>query len=52
LILIVSHPGDDHAAGVLAALERDRHPAVLVDTVRFPREAALTQRFGGGDGPG
>jgi hypothetical protein len=52
VILIVSHPGDDHAAAVLAALRRARHPAVLVDTARFPSEAALTQRFGGGNGAG
>ena len=52
MILAVSHPGDDHAAAVLAALQRAGHPAVLVDTARFPSEAALTQRFGGGDGAG
>jgi glutathione synthase/RimK-type ligase-like ATP-grasp enzyme len=48
MILIVSHPADDHAAAVLAALARHRHPVVLVDTARFPSEAALTQRFGKG----
>jgi hypothetical protein len=50
VILVVSHAGDDHAAAVLAALERHRHAAVLVDTGRFPSDAALTQRFGDGDG--
>ena len=47
MILVVSHAGDDHAAGVLAELERARHPAVLLDTARFPREASLTQAFDG-----
>lgn len=45
MILVVSHPGDDHAAGVLAALERRGHPAVLLDTARFPIEASVTERF-------
>jgi glutathione synthase/RimK-type ligase-like ATP-grasp enzyme len=48
VILIVSHQADDHAAGVLAALERSRHPAVLLDTARFPVNAALTERFSNG----
>ncbi len=46
MILIVSHPGDDHAAGVLDALVRSGHPAVLVDTADFPFQASLTQHFG------
>lgn len=45
MILVVSHPGDDHAAGVLAALQRRGHPAVLLDTGRFPVEASITERF-------
>lgn len=52
VILVVSHPADDHATGVLDALGQAGHPAVLVDTARYPREAALTQRFGGGNGSG
>jgi glutathione synthase/RimK-type ligase-like ATP-grasp enzyme len=48
VILVVSHPADDHAVGVLAVLERGGHPAVLVDTAQFPRHASLTQRFGRG----
>ena len=48
MILVVSHSADDHAIGVLEALERRGHPAVLVDTARFPSEATLTQRFGNG----
>lgn len=47
VILIVSHPADDHAAVVLDALDRVGHPAVLVDTARFPSDASLTQRFDG-----
>ena len=49
MIVVVSHPADDHATGVLGALDRAGHPAVLVDTARFPSQASLTQRFG--DGP-
>ena len=45
MILVVSHAGDDHAAGVLAALQRRGHPAVLLDTARFPIEASVTERF-------
>ncbi len=48
MIVVVSHPADDHARGVLAALERDGHSAVLFDTARFPSHASLTQRFGTG----
>jgi glutathione synthase/RimK-type ligase-like ATP-grasp enzyme len=46
MILIVSHPADDHATAVLGALARRRHPVALVDTARFPSDATLTQRFG------
>lgn len=46
MILVVSHPADDHAGAVLAALARRRHAAVLVDTARFPSESSLTQGFG------
>lgn len=49
MIVVVSHPADDHAVGVLGALERAGHPAVLVDTARFPSQASVSQRFG--DGP-
>jgi glutathione synthase/RimK-type ligase-like ATP-grasp enzyme len=48
VILVVSHRGDDHAVGVLGALERAGHPAVLVDTALFPSRATVTQRFGAG----
>jgi hypothetical protein len=41
MILVVSHPADDHAMGVLAALGRIGHPAALVDTSRFPSAASL-----------
>jgi glutathione synthase/RimK-type ligase-like ATP-grasp enzyme len=47
VILIVSHPGDDHAAGVLAELARAGHPAALLDTSRYPRDASLNQGFDG-----
>ena len=45
MILVLSHPGDDHAKGVLSELGRRRHPAALVDASRFPSSASLTQRF-------
>jgi glutathione synthase/RimK-type ligase-like ATP-grasp enzyme len=48
VVLVVSHAADEHAAAVLRAIEDRRHPAVLVDTARFPANAALTQRFGAG----
>jgi glutathione synthase/RimK-type ligase-like ATP-grasp enzyme len=47
MILIVSHPADDHTVGVLVELDRLGHPAVLVDTARFPSEASVSQRFDG-----
>lgn len=48
MILVVSHPADDHAAGVLEVLNRIGHPAVLVDTAGFPASASLTQSFQNG----
>jgi hypothetical protein len=48
VILVVSHPADDHAVAVLDALDRLEHPAVLVDTASFPVHSSLTQRFGDG----
>jgi glutathione synthase/RimK-type ligase-like ATP-grasp enzyme len=48
LILVISHAADDHAAGVLQALGRLEHPAVLIDTAQFPESAWLTQRFESG----
>lgn len=47
MILIVSYPTDDHTVGVLSALNRLGHPAVLIDTARFPSDASLSQRFDG-----
>lgn len=45
MILILSHPGDDHTKGVLSELGRRRHPTALVDSSAFPARAALTQTF-------
>jgi glutathione synthase/RimK-type ligase-like ATP-grasp enzyme len=45
VILVVSHPGDDHAVEVLAALERGGHRAVLVDTAAFPGNSSLAIRY-------
>lgn len=49
MILVVSHAADDHAAGVLQALHRLGHAAVLVDTALYPKSARLTQRFDGAE---
>lgn len=45
MILILSHPGDDHAKGVLSELSRRRHPTALVDSSHFPARASLSQTF-------
>jgi glutathione synthase/RimK-type ligase-like ATP-grasp enzyme len=47
VILVISHPADDHAVGVLGALDHLGYPTVLLDTGRFPSEASLIQRFDG-----
>lgn len=46
MILVVSHPADPHAAGVLNLLQRRRHPVVMVDTSEFPKRSRLVERFG------
>jgi len=45
VILILSHPADDHAKGVLARLARRKHPATLLDSSDFPARASLSQSF-------
>ena len=45
MILVVSHPGDDHALEVLAALERGGHRAVMVDTAEFPGHSSLAMHY-------
>lgn len=45
MILILSHPGDDHAKGVLSELVRRRHPTTLIDSSQFPVRASLNQAF-------
>ena len=45
MILILSHPADDHANGVLSRLARRKHPATLLDSSDFPARASLTQYF-------
>ncbi|MDQ0850538.1 glutathione synthase/RimK-type ligase-like ATP-grasp enzyme [Arthrobacter sp. B3I9] len=49
MILVISHAGDDHAAAVLGALGRDEHPAVLLDTAKFPTEMTLDASMGTDD---
>ena len=41
MILIVSHPGDDHAAAVLGVTGSAGHPAALIDTSQFPTGLAI-----------
>lgn len=48
MILIVGHEEDDHTTGVLDCLAQAGHPALLLDTARFPLQSSLTQRFGPG----
>lgn len=45
MIVVVSHPDDDHGTRVLAALAERRHPAVRVDTGQYPAQTSLSQRF-------
>lgn len=45
MILILSHPADDHAKGVLSRLGRRKYPATLLDSSDFPARASLTQYF-------
>ena len=42
MILVISHPGDDHAVAVLERLKRLEADALLFDTARFPRETSLS----------
>jgi glutathione synthase/RimK-type ligase-like ATP-grasp enzyme len=49
VILVVSHPADDHAVAVLEALEHLGHPAALVDPAQYPARASLTHSLGNGD---
>lgn len=46
MILIVSHVGDDHAVAVLNVLGHHEHPAVLLDTAKFPAEMTLNALIG------
>ncbi len=46
MILVVSHPGDDHSRAVLAALRRRGAAAALLDLARFPRRIRLSMSWG------
>lgn len=46
MILVVSHPADEHAVRVLDVLETAGHPATLVDTSAFPARTGLVQHLG------
>lgn len=45
MILVVSHPLDDHATAVLRELDRAGHPARLVDTGDFPARSSLSLAY-------
>ena len=45
MILILSHPEDDHARGVVTELGRRRYPATIVDSSQFPIRTSLSQTF-------
>jgi len=46
VILVVSHPGDDHAIAVLDVLAGTGRHVEMLDTGRFPAQMAITQHFG------
>ena len=48
MILVLSHPGDDHTRGVLSELVRRKHPTALIDSSQFPARASLSQTFSAG----
>lgn len=47
MILVVSHPGDDHAAAVMALLRRRGARPVLLDLARIPRQVHLAMTWDG-----
>lgn len=48
MILVVSSPGDVHAAAVLGHLAALNAPAILLDTSDFPTRSRIELRYGGG----
>lgn len=51
MILIVSHPADEHAAAVLKQLERTLADTLLFDTSRYPQELELEASYRCGSAP-
>ena len=47
MIVVISTPSDDHAAHVLADLQRLGRPAALVDTAQFPQRLRLAMHYNG-----
>jgi glutathione synthase/RimK-type ligase-like ATP-grasp enzyme len=45
MILILSHPADEHAMRVLEVLRREHHAAVLLDTAAYPVNMLLSERI-------
>jgi hypothetical protein len=45
LILIISHPGDEHATAVQAELTERRVDSFLLDTSRFPSRSAVSMLY-------
>lgn len=50
MIVVISHPDDEHAAGVLRLLHADGHDAALLDLSELPGRATVTVDYRG-DGP-
>lgn len=51
MVVVVSHPGDPHAARVIELLEGDGHHALLLDLSRLPGEGTLTMEHDGAGAP-
>jgi hypothetical protein len=49
VILVVSHPDDDHLAPVLDEIARLGHRAVVLDTATLPRTSTVTADYGATD---
>lgn len=45
MILVISHPGDEHARGVVTRCRADARRIVAFDTARYPLDAPIVQQF-------
>lgn len=51
MILVISHPGDDHARGVVERCGDNGQRVVVFDLARYPLDMPLTQHFGADASP-